>query len=242
MIIFMGKITLVLVGIIGVFLAYQVGRTIHYIRVGRGIEKVTIPFARSLLGATKRILVIGDSSAVGVGAGAPSQSVAGLLGEHYPGAEIVNAGVSGARTRELSSRLAAFSGQRFDLVLVQIGGNDIVRFTDQKALGASLGSALDEAKKLSNNVVLMSSGNVGTALLFPPGVRWLHERKTRQVREQFMAIAAGRNVAYVDLFRERAQDPFASEPAKFYAADYFHPSALGYSDWFERMVPHLPVF
>ncbi|MFA7286828.1 MAG: GDSL-type esterase/lipase family protein [Patescibacteria group bacterium] len=238
----MTKFFLAALLVIGLFITYQCVRTMRYIRIGRAIEQKTIPFSRSVESPQLRILVIGDSSAVGVGAGAPEESVAGRLGAFYPDAEIVNDGVSGARTAELIPRLAARAGQHFDLVLLQIGGNDIVRLTDVDELAKSIEGVLDGAVAISDHVVLVSCGNVGTAKLFPPGVRAIHERRTRVVRELFMRTANEKRVPYIDLFREAYADPFAREPKRFYAADWFHPSGEGYGDWFgfiERALPDL---
>jgi lysophospholipase L1-like esterase len=229
------KILLVLGVILVAFIAYQAIRTRHFIRIGVGLAQAAVPFERRLPGAETRILVIGDSSAVGTGAADPAQSIAGRLGADYPAAEILNEGFNGRKTAELVPRLQelAAAGEHYDLMVIQIGGNDIVRFTPYDEAAASLDQALQLATTMADQVVLLHGGNVGTAKLLPLGTRWIFTQRTKRVRENWLATADRYpTVHYVDIFRRAQHDPFATDPEKFYAADQFHPSGDGYGDWY----------
>ncbi len=221
---------------IAVALALLVGAdylaTKRLINIGRVLAMKARPFSRTKPDSGMSILVIGDSTAVGTGASSPEHSLAGLLGVHFPNASIENRGVNGAKTRELIERLKKLSDRHFDLIMIHIGGNDVVRFTERKELKHDIDSVLRLAKQLADKVVLVSTGNVGTAKLLPYGTRWLFTWRTRQVREILKSAAVKQGVSYADLFREHANDPFALEPRKYYAADFFHPSDAGYLDWF----------
>ena len=227
------KIFIVILVVIIVFVATQAIQTRRLVGIGVALSKQAVPFSRVDLESTQRILIIGDSTAVGTGAESPEVSIAGRVGQSFPDAEITNLGVNGVKTQELIERLEKIKDQRYQLIMVHIGGNDIVRFTNLAELTASIASVLDLATTLADNVTLTTTGNMGTAKLLPWASRGLYESRTRKVRTIFKAASEKRGVLYVDLFREKPVDPFAMDPAKFYAADIFHPSGEGYEDWYK---------
>ena len=61
--------------------------------------------------------------------------------------------------------------------------------------------------------------------LLPP------DPETLAVRAAYRRIAAEKGVAYVDLFHERADDPFRGEHS-FYGRDLLHLSEAGYGVWY----------
>ena len=229
------KVTLLLL-MLAVFIAGAVVNTLrtnHLITVG--VEQVmrTIPFEAHPPSAEQRFLVIGDSSAVGVGSDTPRGTIAGRLGHDFPTADITNLGVSGSKTADLIPRLQALEpSAHYDLMLIQIGGNDIVRRTPYAKLEKSLPQVLELAKQHADHVVLLTSGNVGTSKLLPYGTRWIFTMRTKKVRKIFMRITAEHDVRYVDLYRRKPWDPYAQDADRFYSPDYFHPSADGYGDWY----------
>ena len=200
------------------------------------IEEAT-PFSFEPAGTPpSRILVAGDSTAVGVGS-AGRDSIAGRVHGLYPEASLRNIGVSGMRTAGLEDALRGVQGDKFDVVILQIGGNDIVQRTSLDDLKRSIGEALDIAHGLGRQVVLLTSGDVGSALILPRITASFFTKRTLLVRDIFRKAATTRGTAYVDLFQEKSVDPFAIDPDRYYAADYFHPSAEGYGVWFERVGP-----
>lgn len=234
------KILLVALAILLIYVAIEYLHTTRLIRIGEGLAAAAVPFSRQTT-SSQRILIIGDSTAVGTGASSPETSLAGLLGNHYPNASIENRGVNGAKIADLKPRFESIANERYDLIEIHIGGNDIVRFTNVKDIEQDLNNVLAQAKKLSDNVILITSGNVGTSVLFPAPSRFLFTKRTRQVREIFIRVAKIHDVSYVDLFHEAAEDPFAKDPAKYYAADFFHPSDAGYQFWFDQTHVHYPM-
>lgn len=224
-----------------VYITYQYLRTRHYISIGVGLAESAVAYEQhpdsTMAGPTVRILTIGDSSVVGTGSSDPRYSVAGRLGTQYPTADISNLGVNGTRTHELLERLKSVQGEQYDLVLIHTGGNDIVHFTAFESIEADLRNVLDVATTLSDSVVVLHGGNIGSSKLFPAGTRWIFTYRTKKVREIFTRVSAEKQIYYVDLFREGQADPFVADPKKYYAADYFHPSADGYGDWYQLIAP-----
>ena len=60
-------------------------------------------------------------------------------------------------------------------------------------------------------------------------------RDPDMLRRLVRAGAAATGAAYVDLYRERADDPFAQDPQRLIAADHLHPSDAGYAVWFDEI-------
>ncbi len=221
-----------------VVIIYDFVNTRRLIAIGVNLANIGQPFAATPPHAEKQILIVGDSSGVGVGSATPAGSIAGRIGNDFPNAQITNLSVSGSKTGELLSTLQNLSvNQNYDLMVIQIGGNDIVRVTQLDDLKHQLTEVLEIAKQHANQVVLLTCGNVGTSQLLPFGTRWYFTLRTKQVRRLFMAVTSEAGVHYVDLYRKRADDPWAHDPKKYYAPDMFHPSADGYGDWYSFVRP-----
>jgi lysophospholipase L1-like esterase len=193
-------------------------------------------FEAPLPHATRRLLVIGDSTAVGTGAERPENSTAGRLGRRLPGVEIINLAENGARTGDLIAQLRAAPGKPFDVILIQSGGNDILWFTGLRRLRSATIQLLEAARQRAGLVVMMSTGDVGTAPAFPIPIDSLYSWRTRQVRNLFLELTAGHGVEYVDLYNPDPDNPFRADPQRYYATDGLHPSDAGYRLWFEQLI------
>ncbi len=226
---------IILGGALTIFVAYNAYITRARINIGIDIAKNTVPFSREMQDAKTRILFIGDSSAVGVGANTPEESVAGRMGAEFPDADVVNLGVNGAKTNEIISRLEEITDEEFDTVVVHTGGNDIVRFTDLNTVRKDLNRVLDLADKIGDQVILIHGADMDTARLLPWGTRWVFQRRYLKYRD--IAIEATldrRNVGYVDLYG--AEDNiFRSNTKQVFSADSFHPSSEGYAVWYRAL-------
>ncbi len=185
------------------------------------------------------IFVLGDSTGYGTGAGKKQYSVAGLLGADYPRYTIINNSKNGRTIGEALVEIKTLPAEpKHTLLLLQIGGNDILQKRDIDIVRTELTELYSEAKKRSLNVVMISSGNVGTAAAFT-GTKKAgeYERITRQFRQMFIEVATESGVSYVDLFKEPEDDVFLKEPKKYLAIDGLHPSAAGYAYWYESLAP-----
>ncbi len=211
----------------------EAARVARLIWIGRGVAARSVPFERLLPEATYRILVVGDSTARGTGARVPEESVAGRLGQIVPEASLENRGENGLLTSQIVEQIPDDVSQRYDLLVVHAGGNDILRFTPLAKLRLDVEALLDRAVKVGKTVVLLTAGNVGLAPFFPRPIGWLYTARTRKVRQMFMETAAAKGVHYVDLLTERKDDVFLTDPPRYYAPDFLHPASEGYRVWFE---------
>ena len=141
----MKKIMLYLFIFLVLFIIYDVIVVRYYITIGEKISEEAIDnaYEQHPKNADLRILNIGDSSVVGVGALDPTKSVAGRLGAKYPNAVVVNNGVNGSKTKELIPRFEAIQDQKFDLIVIHTGGNDIVRLVNVEEAAKDLETVLD---------------------------------------------------------------------------------------------------
>lgn len=199
----------------------------------RMVEHST-PFESQPAAPTGSLLVVGDSTAEGTGASSPSRSVPGLLAAQNPGLRVVNKASAGARYEDFAAQLQSAQGQ-FDTVLVLGGGNDVIRLTRQDELRAAVRRTVALARERGARVVLMPPGNVGNAPFFLwPLARWMDHR-SQQLHAIVREEAQRGGAHYVNLYQDKAHDPFAQRPRHFHAADGLHPSDAGYALWLQEL-------
>lgn len=185
--------------------------------------------------ARQRLLVVGDSTAVGTGSAAPEDSVAGRISADFPDIGIDNRAQNGARSRDLVAQLQGATGP-FKVILMQIGGNDVLRFTSKKQLQHDIDNSLRGAGGLSEHVILMTIGDVGNAPALPWPLSKLFSWRSRVVREVLRDSARRHGAQYLDMLpASDEQSPFLADPDRYYSKDYLHPSGAGYGVWYKRL-------
>lgn len=204
-------------------------------RIGQSVElaKRSEPFQHTPDDATLSLLIVGDSTAVGTGATSGQTSLAGLIAQQYPRLRIENRASDGAKFEDVARQLEG--EKRFDIVLVQAGGNDVIRLGSLSSLQADIQRVAELARKRADLVVLMPAGNVGNAPFFFPPVSWLMTQRARELHRYVENSAAKTGAVYVDLFQERSDDPFVKNPG-LNAIDGLHPSDAGYRVWFSELM------
>lgn len=204
-------------------------------RIGQSAElaRLSQPFQQSPDVVTMRLLIVGDSTGVGTGASAAQNSVAGLLGRSHPLLLVENRASDGARFADVVAQLAG--DDRFDVVIVLAGGNDVIRLRGREALAEDIERVTALATRRAQTVVLMPSGNAGNAPFFFAPVSWLMTSRSRQLHRLVRGAATRHGAVYVNLFHERADDPFVSQPG-LNASDGLHPSDAGYRVWFTELM------
>ncbi len=210
------------------------GRMAWRWRLAQTLVRQSQPFEHQPPQAALRLLMVGDSTGVGTGATSPAATVTGQIARHHPHVQIVNRAQIGARFADIVRQLQSVAGERFDVILIFGGGNDVIRWTDLEALRGDLAHALQLANAQAHHVVLMPAGNMGNVPFFFPPWSWLMTRRSRQLHALIRQHAAAGEVIYVDGFRDRREDPFALQ-AELNAIDGLHPSDAGYRLWFSEL-------
>lgn len=215
-------------------LAAVAGCAAGRVQASRVLAAQALPFQAQPLQPAYRLLVVGDSTAVGTGASSPERSLVGQIGSQHPDWEIRNLARNGARFADLPAQLAA-AGTGYDAVLVMAGGNDVIRMTSGPALRRHIDAALAAAQAHGSRVVLMPSGNVGHAPFFGPPLSWWMSWRSQHLHAEVAAAARAAGARYVRLLLPRKQDPFVAAPERLHAADGLHPSDEGYAQWLESL-------
>jgi lysophospholipase L1-like esterase len=211
------------------------GCAVWRIKQSVALARQSEPHQASPPGATATLLVVGDSTGVGTGASSPASSLAGLISRDHPQLKIVNHAKDGARFADIARQIEATGSQRFDAVLILGGGNDVIRFTGDELLAYDVERATALAHARAGVVVLMPSGNVGSAPFFYPPWSWLMTSRSKKLHRIVREAASSHGALYVNLFREKADDPFARRPDELNARDDLHPSDAGYRLWFDEL-------
>jgi len=225
------SLALGIIAIFAVIVMVQVGELMwyggHYLK-----QKKTAEAFSGGTGELGSVLIVGDSTGVGVGADNPNDSVAGLLARD--GFKVKNLSVEGRYTSEIFEEIEKEDG-KYDLVLIFSGGIDIMWFADLKESILFLEKTLEKANEIGDKVVLMPPGNVGLAPLFREPVGIIFTNRTAFVRKFFMEVAEEEGVIYVDLFTSSLRELFIENPLEYFSADLVHPSSKGYEAWYLKM-------
>ncbi len=199
----------------------------------------TTPYEQTVAG-DKRILIVGDSTGYGTGVCDPRLSVAGLIGKNFTSYSISNDSSNGrtiAGGIEVLQKLA--QDDHYELILLQIGANDILQKRDVEIVQRELSTLYKEAKKHSKNVVMLSNGNIGASYAFKGKEAETYTALSRIFRTLYMDTAKLHEVVYIDLFEEPQDDVFVQDPKKYTAFDGLHPSEEGYAVWYKKLQPVL---
>ncbi|MEO9138452.1 MAG: SGNH/GDSL hydrolase family protein [Jatrophihabitans sp.] len=187
-----------------------------------------------------RIAVLGDSSAAGYGVNRDRDTLAAQLAINISQAarrpvHISNVAVVGAESRELIPQIGALGRLRPDLAVIMIGANDVTARTAPSTAAPFLEDTVRALVNLGAEVVVGTCPDLGTvrplAQPLRSYARWLSHR---MAREQTVAVvrAGGRTVSLGDLL-----GPLFKSSLEYFAEDRFHPSAAGYAEAANALLP-----
>ena len=229
-------IVLFLLAALVVFILIDTLRFYVLIRKGRVLAKNAIPFNRSVPHASMTILVLGDSTAVGTGSESAQLSTAGRMGTLYPGATIENISVNGLKLAGLLQILEKIGTiKHYDIILVQIGANDIIRLTKKEDIKRDAEKVFAELSQHTNKLIVLHSGDVGEAKIFPLYARFILSQKSFEMRDIYKNLSAKYNARYVDLINSPSRKLLRDNPSVYYAADFLHLNGAGYGLWFDEI-------
>ena len=226
------KILFILAGVLIVSFLYSLYTLQRKIAFSHTLAMNTVAYQKQSTDMTTTVLVLGDSTAVGVGATRPEDSVPALFAEMVGATYVENRGVSGARVGDLASQLMKKNLIEYDYILVMIGGNDVVARYDPQVVSQELRLLLEKLPSHQKLIVQMC-GDVGTAPLLPWYVRSYYTKKNLAFHKAFETTVTEFGGIYVNLYLPKTEDPFVAQPEIYFSADGFHPSSAGYASWFE---------
>ncbi|WP_161972388.1 SGNH/GDSL hydrolase family protein [Glaciihabitans arcticus] len=184
-----------------------------------------------------RLLVLGDSTAAGVGVDDNTYGLAGNLAREFGavlgrGIEWTVIARSGATTGEVRNFFLGLSTRsEFDLIFVSTGVNDVMHLRTTAAFTADLALILEglEAASPSGTIFLAGIPRMEhfTSLPDPLGTI-LGARAYRLNAGAHRVLERHPRVVHVP--------PWPIGTPGFFARDDFHPSALGYAAWAKKAV------
>jgi len=216
------------------YLCVQGVRTFLLVRKSSELVAKSMRYEQAPANGSPRIMVIGDSTGVGTGVNDPTLSIAGRFGSEFPNALIRNESVNGWKVADALKHFPEVPAESFDVILLQIGANDIIRGTDIDEFSQSLNTLFQKSTTAATHVFALHSGNIGLAPLFPWPVSRIMRARTLRYREEYRRIAAANGVTYINLYQEAATDPFEGKSG-FYAEDLLHLTGQGYGEWYKTI-------
>jgi lysophospholipase L1-like esterase len=189
-----------------------------------------------------RLVLLGDSTALGVGAERVSDTVGGQLATllaDAPGGrrvELSSVAVSGSRAEDLGTQVArALVGTRPDVAVILVGGSDAIHFTRPADAAEDLASAVRRLLGVGVAVVVGTCPDLGAARAFPPPLRQLVGWQGRRLARSQAVAVNGAGAIVVDLAGQTGA-VFRAD-AGTYCHDGYHPSADGYRVWAHALLP-----
>lgn len=188
-------------------------------------------------------VVLGDSSAAGLGADRATETVGAIIASGVSAltsrpVRLTNAAVVGAESSDLERQLANALEDVMhpDIVVIMIGGNDVTHRIERSTAVRHLEQTVRRIRALGSEVVVGTCPDLGTIQPIREPLRSLMKRWSRDLAAaQTVAVveAGGRTVSLGDLLREE----FASQPGQLFSKDQFHPSAAGYARVAAALLP-----
>jgi len=188
-------------------------------------------------GAQLRLLIVGDSSAAGVGAQTQADALSGQLLKHLAPRFSVDwhlIAQTGATTASTLEHLSALPGQPFDLVIVALGVNDITHGATLRRWLAHQNALLDmlTGRFAAQHVLVCGIPPLAHFPLLPQPLRWILGRQSQRY-DRALAVQMG---ARTDATHLPFNLPF--DPAKM-APDGFHPGPPAYALWGRALAQHV---
>ncbi len=180
------------------------------------------------------LLVLGDSTAAGVGADTqhaalPGHLARGLATRTDRGVEWRAIGENGADASELiEGYLDAATGRAYDVVFLSIGANDALGLRSRRAFGRDMRTILARLRIASPDAAILVSSLPAffRFVLLPQPLKWnlyLHSMSLEDEARTIVARTPGVHMS----------PPPPPYTEGFFASDLFHPSEQGYRDWAE---------
>ncbi|HSK27646.1 MAG TPA: SGNH/GDSL hydrolase family protein [Jiangellales bacterium] len=190
-----------------------------------------------------RLVVLGDSTAAGLGVDTPDETpgallAAGLAEIAARPVDLTNLAVVGAETRHLAAQVERALPLEPHAALIMIGANDVTHKVRPSVSVRLLDEAVRRLRENGCEVVVGTCPDLGTVEPIPHPLRWVARRWSRQLAaaQTVMVVeAGGRTVSLGSILGKE----FAAYPGDMFSADRFHPSAAGYAAAAAAMLPSI---
>ena len=202
-----------------------------------GVRRSSAPYSDGRYGprhgTSYRLVVLGDSSGAGLGAGGPDRTVGALLATGLAnltdrGVVLTTMAVVGAQSRDLAAQVERALVIRPHVVVIMIGANDVTHLRGTRRPVRELEQAVTTLRAEGVEVVVATCPDLATVRLFPQPLRAVAGRLSdalADAQSDAVSGAGGRLVPLAALLG----DQFGDHPEHYFAEDRFHPSDEGYA-------------
>lgn len=235
--------------VLGAYLLYTAARTTVLLGNAKELiadaEKFPREYSLGASGGRELIyVVLGDSTAVGVGAarleGSYAFQIATKAAAHGRRVQVINIAASGARLRDvLKNQMPQLEKLKPHLISLSIGANDATHFSSTAQYQKEVGILVSQLNRQTAVVLLASAPDMVQAPALPLPLALAVNRRA-MTQNKILQSALGNSkphnskLRYVDLFH-RGKLIYSKNP-DLYATDFFHPSADGYAIWADLFV------
>lgn len=191
-------------------------------------------------GGEARLLVIGESTVAGLGAKTHDRALAGRFA--YWLSRTVNRAIrwraigrNGVTARETLDKLVPLIGpeERFDYILLGLGGNDVLKITSPKRFRRDMSDLLARLRERFPDAVIFISNcpMIKYSPVLPQPVKGILWHLSKMHDANMRDLTAGLDRVY-----------YYPQPAEIeiegFFADGIHPSEKGYDDWARAMTEY----
>lgn len=186
-----------------------------------------------------RLVLLGDSTAAGVGVVRAADTVAGRVASRLARrgwlVQLASVAVTGSRAGDLGPQVSRALLGNPDLALILVGVHDATRLSALPRMRQHLGQAVLRLRDADVRVVVGLCPDLGAVRAVHQPLRWLLAWRGRAVaRNQAEAVAAAGGVA-VDV--AALTGPVFRADRGTFSADAFHPNSDGYRLWADAVHP-----
>ena len=189
-----------------------------------------------------RLVLLGDSSAVGLGVERASETPGALMARGLAHAAhqrvtLLTVGRSGAVSSDLPSQLDRALVAKPEVAIIMVGANDVTHRVRPSEAVRHLVETVRRLVQLDCAVVVATCPDLGTIEPIAQPLRTVARRWSRMLAAaQTIAVveAGGRTVSLGDIL-----GPEFAADRRMFSADRFHPSATGYARAAAAMLPSI---
>ncbi|TDB86724.1 SGNH/GDSL hydrolase family protein [Actinomadura sp. KC216] len=189
------------------------------------------------------LVMIGDSTAAGLGVHTPEETPAALLATGLSAiadrpVRLTNVARSGARSPSLRGQVDRALQTRPDIAVIMIGANDVTGRIPPADSVRHLADAVERLRAAGSHVVVGTCPDLGSVKPLMPPLRWIARRASRQLAaaQTIAAVERGaRSISLGDLLGRE----FAADPLSMFSEDRYHPSARGYAAASAAVLPSI---
>lgn len=191
-------------------------------------------------GPALRLLIIGDSSAAGVGASSQESALSGQLVARLSQTHRLSwrlEAQTGATTRDTLARLSTMVPQNVDVVVAALGVNDVTRATSRRTWKLRQRQLADVLSQTfgARHIIATGLPPMGAYPMLPQPLRWVLGAQAARFDAALAQVAADHD----RLTHMPLTTPYE---ARFQASDGYHPSPQAYALWADLLAANIREF